>query len=206
MHVGSSPEPRALAVTGSSNATSSSLLRHVTARDQVAWARLVDLYGPFVHRLCRCQGLQEHDSADVFQEVFGAIARRISGFHRDKPGDSFRGWLVTITRNKIRDHYRDRKKHPLFEGSHPDPGDAARKLDTNDDEASVAQTANQELFHRALAAVRNEFEETTWQAFWRTTIDEQSSAEAGAALNMSSGAVRVAKSRVLKRLREVLGE
>jgi RNA polymerase sigma-70 factor, ECF subfamily len=193
-------------VTGSSNATSSSLLRHVTARDQVAWARLVDLYGPFVHRLCRCHGLQEHDSADVFQEVFGAVARRISGFHRDKPSDSFRGWLVTITRNKIRDHFRDRKKHPLLEGSSPDPFEGTPAIESSEDEASVTKTASQELFRRALAAVRCEFEETTWQAFWRTTIDEQSSAEAGAALNMSSGAVRVAKSRVLKRLREVLGD
>jgi RNA polymerase sigma-70 factor (ECF subfamily) len=62
------------------------------------------------------------------------------------------------------------------------------------------------LFHRALQMVRGEFEERTWQAFWQTVIDGRAPKDVAADLGMSPGAVRVAKSRVLHRLREELGD
>ena len=76
------------------------------AHDQDAWQRLVKLYGPLVYQACRRAGLQPTDASGVFQEVFQAVAMHIAGFRRDRPGDTFRGWLLTITQNKIRDHFR----------------------------------------------------------------------------------------------------
>ena len=84
--------------------TSPTLLASVKAEDRAGWTRLVSLYGPLVYRWCRCAGLQPADAADLGQEVFCAVARNISNFRRDRPGDSFRAWLHTITLNKIRDH------------------------------------------------------------------------------------------------------
>ena len=41
------------------------------------------------------------------QEVFIAIWRtRLPGFRRGESGQSFRGWLRVIVRNKVADHYR----------------------------------------------------------------------------------------------------
>ena len=196
-------------MTGFSSATSSSLLREVRDRDDRAWERLVRLYAPFVHRWCQHYRLQEQDAADVFQEVFRAVARRVSDFRRAEPGGTFRGWLTVITRNKIRDHLRRRRAGPLAEG-----GTAANERLANvelvpepdDADDSLVTAAKNELFQRALASVRGEFEEKTWQAFWRTTVDDQPGPEAAAALGMTAGAVRVAKSRVLRRLRQVLGD
>ena len=88
--------------------TSSSLLNRVNARDAVAWERLVDLYTPAVYCWCRKAGLSSADAADIGQEVFKSVARSIARFRHDRPSDSFRGWLRTITRNKIRDFYRNR--------------------------------------------------------------------------------------------------
>ena len=62
------------------------------------------------------------------------------------------------------------------------------------------------LFARAIALIRGEFEERTWAAFWRTVVEGQPAKDVGADLSMSPGAVRVAKSRVLHRLREELGD
>jgi RNA polymerase sigma-70 factor (ECF subfamily) len=73
-----------------------------------------------------------------------------------------------------------------------------------DDQAEAQEERG--LFYRAVDLVRGEFEERTWQAFWRTTIDGQTPRDVGADLHMSPGAVRVAKSRVLHRLREELGD
>src|SRR3954451_16054692 len=88
---------------------SNSLLEGVKSRDARAWQRLVDLYGPLVYHWCCRPGLRREDRADIFQEVFRTLAEKIDIFCRDRPGGTFRGWLRTITRNKIADHFR--KKH-----------------------------------------------------------------------------------------------
>src|SRR6516164_1248117 len=104
--------------TGSSSAfhTSPSLLLRVQADDQAAWSRLVDLYAPLVYHWCRRSDLGPEDTADVFQETFRAVAQHIHGFHRDRAGDTFRGWLRTITQNKIRDHFRRLQNEPKAAG------------------------------------------------------------------------------------------
>ena len=62
------------------------------------------------------------------------------------------------------------------------------------------------MFHRGLEKIRHDFDPKTWQAFWRVTVDGLSATEAANELSMKSGTVRVAKSRVLQRLRRQLGD
>src|SRR5262245_41329475 len=90
----------------SSGLTSPSLLARAQDNQPAAWEQLVDLYAPLVYHWCRRAGLAPPDADDVFQEVFRAVARALAEFRRDRAGDSFRGWLRTITSNKIRDHFR----------------------------------------------------------------------------------------------------
>ena len=86
--------------------TSSGLLHRVKAGQAEAWGRLIDIYAPLIYDWCRHSGLQSQDAADVGQEVFATVARRIAEFRKEQPTSSFRGWLWTVTRNKIRDHFR----------------------------------------------------------------------------------------------------
>src|SRR5262249_22176089 len=95
-----------------SSATSRSLLERVKADDAAAWDGLVTLYGPLGFRWCRRWDLQDEDTADIFQEVFQAVATHIASFRKEKPGDTFRGWLRTITRNKIHDFFRRHGREP----------------------------------------------------------------------------------------------
>src|SRR5207249_1709645 len=99
-----------------STSTSRSLLQRVQANEPAAWDRLVSLYGPLVCHWCRRMGLPAQEIADVFQEVFQAVAAHLNRFHRDRPADTFRGWLRTITKNKVRDHYRRRRHEPQAAG------------------------------------------------------------------------------------------
>jgi RNA polymerase sigma-70 factor (ECF subfamily) len=192
----------------SSTATSRSLLERVKADESDAWNRLVGLYAPLVFHWCQRWHLRDQDAADVFQEVFQSVAQHIRAFRKEKTTDTFRGWLRTITRNKIRDHYRRRHKEPGAVGG----SDAQKRLSQlpdvveppDDDE--VEQQAERGLIDRALELIRHEFEGRTWQAFWRTTVDGMAAKDAGTELGMSPGAVRVAKSRVLHRLRQELGD
>jgi RNA polymerase sigma-70 factor (ECF subfamily) len=191
----------------SSTATSPSLLERVKADDAAAWDRLVGLYAPLVYHWCRRYDLPEQEIADVFQDVFHAVATHIADFRRKMSGDTFRGWLRTITRNKVRDHFRKVGREPGGAGGteaqlrFAQLPDACSEADDSDE-----RPADRGLFGRALELLRGEFEERTWQAFWRTAVEGRAAGEVGLELGMSPGAVRVAKSRVLRRLREELGE
>ena len=93
---------------GESGSVSSTLLEQLRGRRPEAWERFVRLYGGLIHRWCRRAGLTAEDAADVLQEVLAAVMLHLPDFCRDQPGASFGGWLATITRNKVRDHYRRR--------------------------------------------------------------------------------------------------
>jgi RNA polymerase sigma-70 factor (ECF subfamily) len=191
-----------------STTTSRSLLERVKANDPRAWDQFVALYAPLVFQWCHGWHLREQDAADIFQEVFQAVARHIGGFRKERKEDTFRGWLRTITRNKVHDHFRRLGREPEGVGG----TDAQTRLaqfpapQPGDEGSSAEEHGEPGLVHRALELIRAEFAERTWQAFWRTAIEGRSAPEVAAELSMSPGAVRVAKSRVLQRLRETLGD
>jgi RNA polymerase sigma-70 factor, ECF subfamily len=182
------------------DSTSSTLLQRVKLHDAEAWRRLVRLYGPLVFLWCRRSGLARHDSADVAQEVWAAVATHIAEFRRDRPGDTFRGWLWTITRNKVRD--RLRSQEPLAIGGTSIQGAMAEIPDDQTDSSQLVPNERQILMRRALELIRSEFEDRTWKAFWRAAVDQRPAVEVAAELAITPGAVRQAKYRILRRLRE----
>jgi RNA polymerase sigma-70 factor, ECF subfamily len=187
----------------SPSSTSLTLLERVKTNDPEGWRRLVRLYCPLVYRWCRRQQLHDDDAADISQEVFRTVAARIADFRRAHAGDSFRGWLWTITRHKIGDHFRQRDRQPRGLG-----GSAAQQRllalpeQLPEDDDSAADSCS--LVHRALQLIHPEFEERTWQAFWRVTVSGHAARDVAADLGVTPDAVRMAKSRVLRRLRQEL--
>lgn len=189
--------------------TSRSLLAGARLDDPSAWERVVRLYAPLVASWCRRWGVAEQDLGDVLQEVFSAVASHLERFRLDRPSDTFRGWLSTIAHNKVRDHFRRRAREPAAIGG----TEATHQLQQFADPLSIEQPpelagdpAFDELLLKALESIRGEFHERTWQAFWRTVVDGRAAVDVAADLAMKPGAVRVAKSRVLLRLRRELGD
>jgi RNA polymerase sigma-70 factor, ECF subfamily len=184
---------------------SSSLLRKAAARQPDAWQRLMGLYSPLVAHWCRQAGLNPDDRQDVMQDVFSAVAAGLPSFRPDQGGATFRSWLRGIARHKIQDHFRHRPE--------PAPGgtDAQRRLQEvpgPDPEVELSESHDEvtELYHRALELVRSEFEERTWSAFWQVAVENRTTAEVAAQMGITINAVRQAKSRVLRRLKEEMGE
>ena len=194
----------------SGTSTSRSLIDRLRDDEAAAWERLVKLYAPLVYHWCRKFDLPEQDVADIVQDVFQAVAAKIQQFRKDRPGDTFRGWLRTISRNKVYDYYRRRGQEPKAVGG----TDAQTRfsevqaidLESCDDDSADEQAASSALFHRALELIRADFKPRTWQAFWRVVVDGRTPKEVGEELDMQPGTVRVAKSRVLNRLRHELGD
>ncbi len=197
------------AIFSESSSVSSTLLDQLRFGRPEAWERFVRLYSPVIYRWCRRSGLTADDAADVFQEVLSAVMLHLSDFHRDRPQDSFNGWLAAITRNKVRDLYRRRHGRAEARGGStaqrqmaeiPQPPEPSDEFIRPDAESAAW------LSRRALDLIRAEFETRTWEAFWRVTIQGQPSSQVAEDLEMSIPAVYTAKSRVLRRLRQVMGE
>lgn len=188
--------------------TSQSLLAEARRASSEAWERLAKLYAPLVASWCRRWGVAEQDVGDVLQNVFLAVASHLEGFRKDRPADTFRGWLLTIARNKALDYFRQRGREPAATGG----TDASMRLQQILDPHSADEGTGDDavIFHgilgRALEAIRGEFQEKTWRAFWGVVIEGRSATDVAVDLEMRPGTVRVAKSRVLLRLRRELGD
>ena len=188
--------------------TRSTLLDGIRLREAAAWNRLVELYGPLVYSWCRRTNCQPNDAADLTQEVFAAVAANVDRLRRDRPGDSFRAWLRTITKNKVTDHFRRRQKNPVAAGG-TDANEQMQQVPYADFVESLSTDsapARIEVLSRALQLVQGDFEETTWKAFWATTVEGDSAAEVADRLGMLTNAVRQAKFRVIRRIREEFGD
>ncbi len=81
-------------MNATSSATSSRLLQLIKERDEAAWQKFIQIYGPLVYRLCRVAGIPSEDAHDVGQEVFRGVARNVNQFQYRQPDDSFRGGFL----------------------------------------------------------------------------------------------------------------
>jgi RNA polymerase sigma-70 factor (ECF subfamily) len=186
-----------------SGATSLTLLQRLRANESDAWRVMVHLYTSLVQGWCYRFGVRGPDADDLAQEVFQAAASNLDQFRRERPGDTFRGWLRGITRNTALMYFRRTGGQPIALGGTDalvrlsELVDPASSEDANNDATEVST-----LNRRALEMVRGEFEERTWQMFWLTVVEDRSPVDLAEELGVSPAAVRKAKSRVLRRLKE----
>jgi RNA polymerase sigma-70 factor (ECF subfamily) len=174
------------------------LVRLRNPADGTAWGQFVDLYAPLIFGYFRRQGLQDADAADQAQEVLARVAQGIRQLDYDPKQGTFRGWLFTVVRNQWRTWASRPRlgREDVTLNEHPAPGE--------DD--AWEKDYRRHLFDWAAGQVRPTVAPSTWQAFWRTSIEGQSAADIARDLGLSVAAVYMAKSRVLARLKEVLHE
>jgi RNA polymerase sigma-70 factor (ECF subfamily) len=175
------------------------LIRIRNARDDEAWSIFLQTYGPAVYRYCRRRGAQDGDAQDVTQEVMAQVAKAVGSFEYEAGQGRFRDWLGVVTRNKLTDHVRR-------------AGRAAQARLEPDQMASVGtdpewrEEFDAQVYRAALERTRPNFEPITWRAFELVWIEGRPPLEAAAALGVPVDSVYVAKSRVLKRLREEVSQ
>jgi RNA polymerase sigma-70 factor (ECF subfamily) len=183
--------------------TRASLLVRLRDRaDHGAWQEFVDVYGPLIYGFARKRGLQDADAADLMQDVLRSVSSAIGRLDYDPRQGRFRGWLFTITRNRISTLQSSRKQQVRGAGD----TDAQAALAAQPD-GHAGLEADWELeYQRRLTAVvlehvRPEFSDKVWDAFWKTAVDGEPGDLVARQVGMSTGAVYVAKSRVLARVR-----
>jgi RNA polymerase sigma-70 factor (ECF subfamily) len=193
-----------MSVDNSPQTRASLLVQIRDGANHAAWQEFMRLYGPVVYGFARNRGLQDADAADLMQDVMRSVMNAIGRLEYDRGQGTFRGWLFTITRNKVFNFLSARRIRP--QGS----GDTTtnRLLDAQpeaNDGADVWEAEYQRrLASLAMQRIQAEFQATTWRAFWLTAVEGASAAEAARQTGLSTGAVYVAKSRVLARLKQVV--
>ena len=177
--------------------------------DQEAWEEFVEMYTPMLFGYCVKRGLQQADAADVVQDMMRAISGAINRFDYDREKGKFRSWLFTVAHSKLCHYFRRRSRQPQ-------PVSETAMIGLIEDQPSVEEERDwdlhykKRLFEWAANRVKSKIATNTWEAFWRITINEESVEAVSESLEMSPGAIYVAKSRTIvalkRELAEVMGE
>jgi RNA polymerase sigma factor (sigma-70 family) len=175
--------------------------------DAGAWREFVSLYEPLIYGLARRKGLQDADARDLCQEVFRTVAQAIDRWDLDPALGSFRGWLSRIARNLLV-NFLTRRPYRLRGSGSTSVQDWLEAQPAGDPSATALFEAEyrRRLFRWAADEVKNEFTAKTWNAFWQTAVEGRPPGDVAAELGLSVGAVYIARSRALARLRHRIGQ
>ena len=184
--------------------TSISLLQLACDGDPDGWRRLMQVYGPMVYGWARRCGCQSADAADIMQDTFASVSRAIRRFDYQRNGATFRGWLWTIVRNKIRDQERGVKEIALG-GTDAQfnmqqlCGKDAKESPVWDEETPPSEYATDTKLarRRMLELLRESFDPRSWRMFWETAVVGREPVDVAQEMGVTRWAVYKARARVL---------
>ena len=180
------------------------ILRLADPADDIAWAEFIEIYEPMLNQLAVRWGLQDADAREVVQETLLGVMSSIGNYEARDHSQAFRGWLASITRNKLVDHLSKRSRREQGSGD----TDVHRWLDQQVGEQSSASVwdwhEKRQIFRWASEMVRSSVEDRTWRAFYRTSVLHEPVSDVAAELGIREGMVYVARSRVMNRLRRAV--
>jgi RNA polymerase sigma-70 factor (ECF subfamily) len=178
------------------------LVRIRDPKDGLAWSEFVCLYTPLLHSYGMKNGLQDADAADLAQDTLRLVFRAAPGFVYDPGKGSFHGWLFTIARNGIR-KFVTRRSHTARGTGDSEVRDLLEaQPNPEPDEDEWNREVQLNLFHWAAKRVQVEFRDKTWQAFWRTVVQNEEIDTVAQDLGLTTGALYIARSRVTARIRQ----
>lgn len=186
--------------------TSESLILRIRdPQDALAWSQFITIYQPVVYRLSRRRGLQHADAEDLCQQIFLSVAKGVEKWESQKEGPQFRNWLNRVARNAILNAIT-RTKLDRATGTSSVQDLLSDIPDCREMTTALLNESRIEAFHWAARQVQTEFSASTWAMFHETTIGGRSIAEVAGTLGCSSGAIYVARCRIMQRIKEKVNE
>jgi RNA polymerase sigma-70 factor (ECF subfamily) len=180
------------------DATSHSLLCRAGSGVADAWDRLDRLYRPFLRGWFLAHGVPPADAEDLAQDVMIAAFRELKAFIHSGQVGAFRAWLRGVCLHRLQGYRRSLKLRGTPEGG---TGFQAQLHAVVDPAGDWDREHDRELLRQLLANLAGEFEGKTLEAFRRLAFDGLAAPQVAAELGISTAAVYIAKSRVLRRLR-----
>lgn len=178
------------------------LIRVRDSADSIAWNEFVQIYAPLIHAYGLKKGLQDADAADLAQDVLASVSKSINSFDYEPGRGSFRGWLFTVTLNRLRQSANKQQRQVRGTGESDMHAVLHEYPDAQSDEEEWNREHEARLFQWASELVKKEVQPATWDAFWLTAVQHKPPSEVAKSLKMSVGTVYVAKSRVVAKIKE----
>jgi RNA polymerase sigma-70 factor (ECF subfamily) len=181
-----------------------SLLDRVRRNGQpIDWDRLIALYSPLLRSWLQRHPLQGADIEDLLQDILAVLVQKLPQFTHPGSSGAFRGWLRTILVYRLRWHWREKLRKPTHIGDE----NAEQFLNhLEQPESELSRRWNLEhdrhVASRLLEVIRPEFSTKTWEAFQRYALDGRPLDEVAQELGLSANSVCVARSRVMRCLRQ----
>ncbi len=176
------------------------ILRLKETADAEAWFEFCEIYEPLILRIAKSRGLQNADANDLAQDVFVRIAKSVQRWEPGLEKGTFRGWIGTIARNLTIDFLRQKDRQPV---SANDP-----ILQSVPEQCAASDFYDAEyekqLFAWAAEKIKPSFKSKTWQAFWQTAVEQRSVVEVAESLQLTTGAIYIARSRVIAKLKKTI--
>lgn len=181
-------------------------MRLQDAADVAAWEEFSEIYGPVIYRVALSKGLQPMDADDLVQEVFLAVSLSLSKWLMRDDRGTFRAWLLRIARNEAIDRLRQRARRDLVCGGSSAAQLLAELPARSEFSDSLDLEYQRALFRLAARRIQQEVTDQVWQAFWLTTVEGVSIADAATELKTSIGNIYVARCRVMARIKDLISK
>ena len=178
------------------------LLRIKDKADTVAWSQFVDIYGPLIYRFGRRKGLQDADATDLMQDVFRQISQSIANFQYDPELGKFRSWLFVVSSHALSKKFTKGKRQPIGTGESGIANMLEQVPSSVNDDDIWEKEYRDHLFAWACDQIQNQFNESTWIAFYDTAVKGEKPVNVAEKLGISVGAVYIARTRVTQRLKD----
>jgi RNA polymerase sigma-70 factor, ECF subfamily len=175
--------------------------------DRQAWSDFVAIYEPLLLELLKRRGLQNSDAHEIVQETFIAITKSIHRWQHDPQLGHFRSWISRISRNLAVNYLT---RHPLGAKGSGRTEEFELLLNLPDSESEIAiefdLQMKREVLELAAKKVKQNVQQNTWSAFWLSCVEGMPVENVATQLGMSPGAVYVAKSRIVAKLKKTVEE
>lgn len=182
--------------------TDPSLLRKLRdPNNDSAWSEFVELYQPVIHRLLVHKGLSTPDAEDVAQQILLSISKALAERPHDFERAKFRTWLNRVVRNAALNAMRKTRQDVAAGGTDQVSMLHAIQDDEHDSKLFEAEY-EREVFRKATRIVESESDPATWEAFYRTCVQNETIEQVAASLNKQIGSVYAARSRIVKRIKK----
>ena len=194
--------------TAELTATRTTLLQRLKNwQDQSSWQDFFDTYWKLIYSAAQRAGLNEAEAQDVVQETMISVAKHMPAFKYDRAIGSFKAWLLNMTRWRITDQLRKRRRLPAYDPSDDTDADIrmmGKMVDPISESLNVLWDAEWEknLLDAATDKVKRHLDPQKYQIFDFYVNKEWSSAEVAKAFGVSIGQVYLAKHRVTEMITE----
>ena len=182
--------------------TRSSLINRLKATiNGESWEVFFNTYWELIFSVARRAGLSEADSQDIVQETIIKVHKSLDRFQYNRERGSFKGWLRTITRSRLTEHFKKQQRQPQTQQPREDEDDPLANLaDPQGPELERiwSEEWSRSLIQRSLAFLKQQVSLKQYQIFKCHCIDEWTVKEVCDALNVNAAQVYMAKQRVGK--------